>query len=1352
MSSRLRSRSRSPRRELNTSRSRSRSHERIVVTDSDPTPIRARSWRDHVRHIPRRNIVHFHYRDSQTSLGGRVATYHIIQNSDVPHRDIDHFLLSLEGSLKQQLMQMWLEKGGINWSVTITADYYKGTDYSQTVEKYMTSKKMSILTQDDINETVEAAMRDLLTQHMNLTVQSSGWVLDEISLVNTLKIDMFSTSNNNVRGGGDIFNKFDFLYGKAWLPLPDWIKAKQCVINVENYDDKCFHYAMECAWQFKHNKHISDMKDKQRVSKYKESHFNFGNLQFPIHTSDLSLFERLNKEQYNLALHVYYADDKPNVLKVLYDSREQTDKSWHIHLLLYTKQNADNQQTDFHYAYITSVKKLTFSNRTTNRAHYVCDRCLSKFSSETTFNTHYNGCKAQETRKKVFPNNGNDKKYFKNFERQNEKPFVVYADFEAFNKKLEHIEGESVTVKNRLTHQVASGFCYYISCISNPELNQMRQYTTQQDNFIDGQTEVSKVFIKCIKEDCEKLRYYIKDYFSYPATELNDEQKAHWKAEEKCCVCNLSMKHGVMNHWLYKSLRTRADFDTDEQWKQWNQDLHAFPDYMKSHVMDDNLMHNSDRVVAWHPDKKEDNYRGACHRYCQRSIGQYGKIPVVFHNLSGYDAHIIISNLKMEDVIDPYTGKSTFNALPESGDKFKMFEFSGIQFIDSFRFLSFSLDTIVENVKKDGNDSFKHFHTQMAKDFPHIDRDTIDRLLLRKGEFPYEWFDHPLCFDGHIPPLTQTYPESVPNPNNMDEIQVFERSVWYSHLSDSTISEADYNHAMEVWYTFRCGNMKRYHDLYLTQDVLLLADCMDHFRRMCRKNNGLEPMFYVSLASYTDDNCFKMSEPLKNGTEPFCVELIKDDVVYDMFHGLIRGGVSMCPGRYAEANHKYLSDYDEKKPDCFIQYWDANNLYGYAMSEPVPTGGYVEMDTNDPMKFMMDHIDHPWSAGHGFIYDIDCFFPANTHEYLADFPPAPEKRNIPGEMCSAFYKSLLDKYNHKHDEKGEKLLCTLLPRYHYKIHYSNLKLYIGLGMKVSKVHKIIQFNQSNWLAKYIQYNTLKRAESTSALEQDFFKLLNNAFYGRMIMDITKFHKVKAVGTYSDDKKTWEPSVVNWRIVNSDLTIVVLKSGESEMTSPISVGGVVLERSKWLMYNFYYNVLKNYYGSTMRLLLTDTDSLCVEFYVKDIMADLKDKGLLKYFDLSVFPKNESYHGANYFDPSNKKVIGKFKDEDAEHHRYIKRVYAFKSKMYCLIFEGYNDDKVVAKGVNKAAKRKIREKYYKDCFDEHHQIQRDWMYRLASSNDQIYMIRMNKVLINPMDNKVYLLDMTHSLPYGHKDIPV
>ena len=199
------------------------------------------------------------------------------------------------------------------------------------------------------------------------------------------------------------------------------------------------------------------------------------------------------------------------------------------------------------------------------------------------------------------------------------------------------------------------------------------------------------------------------------------------------------------------------------------------------------------------------------------------------------------------------------------------------------------------------------------------------------------------------------YPyEFMTDSTKFDEPHLSPKDKFYNALQERDITDEDYDRARDVWTAYKCKTMKDFHDAYLMTDVLLLADVYENFRSICIKNYGLDPAHFYTTPDLSFQACLKIT-----GVR---LDLFTDPEKHLFIENNIRGGVSMISNRYAKANNKYTEDgIDSTRSTSFISYLDANNLYGYAMSQPLPTGDFRfltedEIDKLDILNVPDDHL------------------------------------------------------------------------------------------------------------------------------------------------------------------------------------------------------------------------------------------------------------------------------------------------------------------------------------------------------------------------------------------------------------
>jgi hypothetical protein len=372
---------------------------------------------------------------------------------------------------------------------------------------------------------------------------------------------------------------------------------------------------------------------------------------------------------------------------------------------------------------------------------------------------------------------------------------------------------------------------------------------------------------------------------------------------------------------------------------------------------------------------------------------------------------------------------------------------------------------------------------------------------------------------------------------------------------------------------------------------------------------------------------------------------------------------------------------------------------------------------------------------------VDLEYPKHLHKLHNDYPLAPEKLAVKKEWLSEYQTELLDNNSMINIQK---LVPNLMDKKKNVVRYRHLHLYQSLGMKVKKVHRILEFNEKPWMEPYIRLNTEFRKNAKSSFEKDFYKLMNNAVFGKTMENIRKRVDIKLVRTDGSENERLRKIIAkpnfNRRVKFSDeLSAIHVNKTKLTLNKPIYVGMSVLDLSKHLMYNWYYNTLKKKYGENCTLLYTDTDSLLVDIKTKDVykdMAEMKDE-----YDFSDYPKDHPLH-----DETNKKVIGKMKDECTG--TPIAEYIGLRPKLYSVLRA---DEQVIkkAKGVKKyIIKKQINFDNYKDALFNKKSYTHD-MNMLRSMRHKIYGLTMNKTTLSPLDTKRYIApDGITTYAYGYQ----
>ena len=918
----------------------------------------------------------------------------------------------------------------------------------------------------------------------------------------------------------------------------------------------------------------------------------------------------------------------------------------HIDLLV-----TSNSETN-HYVWIKNFNRLCYNVNKHARKKYFCKHCIQHFTSESILLKHMEDCMVLNGCQAIgMPAEGEVAK-FKSFRETVKIPFVIYADLESLLHKLTVTQKLEVNQEQteKLQKHVACSYGYKVVCCYNDSLSKpFKMYR--------GIDSVHKFFTDIFEEEkeiLEKLRTFQKTPLN-----LSFEEEMHHEKATKCYVCDCSFT--VENH----------------------------------------KVHDHCHVLG--------NYRGAACNKCNLGMKMTTTIPVIFHNLKGYDSHLLLPELgkfnKKISIIpinmQTYMSFSVSNEITytdfKTGETKKM-ECFNLRFIDSFGFMASSLSQLVVDLKQGGLDKFKNVSREFGSDA---------ELMTRKGVYPYSFMDGYDKFD--IDPFTMT------------------KSDFRNDLTGEDISDCDYEFYKEICNTFSIKTLGEYHDLYLKSDVLLLSDVFENFRETCFQYYKLDPTHYYSAPGLSWNACLKMT-----GIE---LELISDVDMYLMIEKGLRGGMSVISHRKAEANNKYMKTYDPEKPSKFITYLDANSLYSWSMIQYLPYGGFKWIDTD---SFSLDNVRADSDIGH--ILEVDLTYPKELHDFHNEYPYCCEHTTLTDEVLSPYAKHIAEKHELTigKSSKNSKLISSLTDKQRYVIHELNLKQAVDAGLELTKIHRVIEFNQKPWMKDFIDFNINKRKESKNEFEKGFFKIMCNATYGRTLMNLRKRQNISLINDATKlNDLVKKPNFVSSKIFNENLVAVHNIKQKLYMNQPIYVGFSILDFSKYHMYNFHYGFVKNKYGSDAKLLFTDTDSLCYEITTDDFYRDMFDNK--EQFDLSDM-KLEQFKNSE-----NKKVVGKFKDETQGIP--ICEFIGLRSKMYSIKLDD-DSEKKTAKGiVRNVIKKHLKHENYKQILGSGGRMNSS-MKMIRSFDHDIYTVNVIKVSLSAYDDKRYILDDgVTSYAYGH-----
>jgi len=1120
--------------------------------------------------------------------------------------------------LTEKMEEILKNDGAYKFRLSYSGEFYPEQDYydnptrTQVLDRYtqimiekafevtetrtFTSKTYTVLNTHDIILKVQTAILEIEIAIEDYAENGSGWLFrhnNELSL-NTFKYRPFR--------------------GSSYIPTPEYLKnSKFGLTNIQNDDEYCFAYCIAYT-------ELKPTKNKERVKQYKEiakKYIDEFKSYYPMKLEDISRFENKFNKTINVYTHKYH-NNKISIEPIRTSERIIENYDDCINLLLIKsndninivntnkkdmKQTQNEHVEKSHYIVINSLSALMYKNNNNNHSHY-CPSCLHGYRNKIDLVEHLKGGCLKHKEKTILPTKEKSKDYvyFKNYNKMFKNPFVIYADFESI---LENVDDVNETNTQKKQKHIPCGYAYKRVCTVDEYDKPLKLYR--------GVDTISNFVNDLISEYDDVIRILK----NIKPIELTKKDEINYQNADRCFLCN-----GLFN--------TDNDNDDDD-------------DDVNNDVIEE--LENK-KIDKWTKVRDHDHltgkYRGPAHNFCNLKYGiRHMRIPVVFHNLKGYDSHFIIKQFKK-------ITNFKIDCIPTSTEKFLSFTIGKLMFIDSCSFIMASLDKLTSSLAGDEHNrlnniknKFKHFNNH------YYDFNDEQRLLMtQKGIYPYDYMN---SFDKF---------ENTEFPS-IEEC--------YSQLDKQEMKEDDYDRALKIWKTMNIHNMGEYHDLYLTTDVLLLADVFENFRSMCIDYYSLDPVHYVTLPGFAWDALLKMT-----GIK---LDVFHDYDMYLMIENHIRGGISSIMKRYSEANNKYMDSYDENKDDSYIMYLDANNLYGWSMMQCLPTGNYKFIDGN---QFNQDIIMNiPKDNNEGYIFEVDLEYDKDLHDDHNDYPLAPESFEITYDITSNKYQSLRNITKSKH-QTSTKLIPNLKDKTKYVVHYRNLQLYLSLGLKLKKIHRVLSFTQQKWMKPYIDFNSNKRKQCKEDFEKDLFILMNNAVFGKTMENVRNRINFELVDNQERLIKivkevTFKDSV----IINNDLVGVSRTKKTTMLDKPIIIGFSILDLSKELMYDFHYNTIKKNYKNNATLLFTDTDSLCYEIKTHDLYQDFEK--IKDIFDFSDYPSN---HFLQCND--NKKIPGKFKDES--NGLIITDFIGLRAKMYSYKIYQSNDKHNKAKGIKKSVVKK------------------------------------------------------------------
>ena len=963
----------------------------------------------------------------------------------------------------------------------------------------------------------------------------------------------------------------------------------------------------------------------------------------------------------------------------------------------------------------------------------LCPRCSNNFESVEALQAHTEECIVRDNNFRII-NLPKEREYLQLKGSDRIKLSMLHsfmvADFESVLSPLGSFSGNQYFESEHVP-------CSYSLVMESdyPELTMFRVFTGKSAD------ETIEDFCKTIIEWSEKAHAFYRT--NLPMKPLSPEQRKAYKEAVCCYICGRVFTG-------QKGSRKVHDHD------------HLNGEYIGAACEGCNINRRPDRMI----------------------------LPLFFHNGKNYDTHLLIKEItkakydcKFEGIAQNSQKIMSFRILKfrneekEDGTIASIHTMCDIVVLDSILFLLSSLAKLTEvqkhKSKWDGSEETEQAMRGYEDVFPITYKfmryiyngiyqcaptplneryyDPRITLALRKNAYPYLWFKDFKNFKKPISELTKLFDERKYEEfteNVTDEFKTkFEDKIGVYH---------------KVIDAFGFQTVDQYVKLYVSMDTLQLADILQETRKVYQSVHKLDMFQFFGLPGYTwaafqlhiDDSPFK----------PWLFKEGEMDMVCFIARA-IRGGCSGSMLRYSHVNNPHMEDpdlYDESQPNKYLLYLDANNLYGWSMSQDLPYGNFAWEESgviealNESMDVVIAYLE-ALGNGNGAFIMCDLEFPPETHDRLNWYPLAPVSGYVPEEWISGYSRYMHELAGTQHDSKSRLLLQTLTKREKYVTYYKNLLFYLKHGMVITRVHKILKFSEAPIMRSYIDLNTQHRNMATSVAEKNQWKNANNSAYGKTFENQLNYSILKFVSGENDYNKVLRnPGFNGYAFVSDNLMLAKIKHTSIVFNKPIYLGAVITELAKLHMFEFYYDVLMDHFGEeNMKLCMTDTDSLLVEIQCDDIYREIA--WIQVHYDCPIDTTTLSKSVIEQYSicGEHNKEVGYFKLEADP--LTIQEFVGLRPKVYSMREMDNPEPHMRSKGTpRESMELYMRHENYLRCLFHNNLPENVRQYvdvnKIQSKDHHLYSIKTSKVSISCNDSKRFIMqDNVHTLAYGHYAIP-
>ncbi len=668
--------------------------------------------------------------------------------------------------------------------------------------------------------------------------------------------------------------------GGTYLPLPEELEPiKHLILNVRSdQDNNCFAYCViaSCNPEIRFNRTRPST-----YYPYLDRGEIVGNYEAPMPLHSIPRFESAN----NVSICVYIFENG-SLVPAYVTKNVQCERAVDLLLL------SDGMR--YHYAHIINLsallKHLGTSNRTRARA-YACRRCLHLSWRQESAETHRRDCFLSDNADSLqitMPKPGTMLS-FTDFRSRARLPIIVVFDLEAIAKPMDTcLNVPTISSTTRVEQQECCSYCFAIIEVGNEK--PLRVVLRREKD--------------CLNQFLREMRELALEVYK-----INQRHRLFTGNPPDSALFSVC--------WICE-----RPFNADDE------------------KVLDHCHYSGD-------------FLGFAHSQCNVNRKVSNFVPVIAHNLSGYDLHHICQYLSAIDKADrisviPSTDETyiSLNIAVKVSEYFdttrrKMCNvYQNLRFLDSFRFMTASLQTLVEYLPPSKFSLIENYFKASGKEAFMIPSNLM--LLKKKGVYPYSYID---SFDKF----------------NEQKLPPFE--LWHDRLTSSiSVTSDQYRHAETVFETFGCKSIGDFHDLYLLSDTLLLACVFEEFRNVCYDVYGLDPAYYFSASNLSLQAFLKTTNAK--------VELLSERDHLSMVEKMTRGGISsIYQSRLVTANNRYCPDYDENKDTTYLLFLDANSLYGTVMEQfCLPVGDFQFVE-----KSLDDILGTPDDSEFGYLVECELY-------------------------------------------------------------------------------------------------------------------------------------------------------------------------------------------------------------------------------------------------------------------------------------------------------------------------------------------------------------------------------------------